>query len=247
MSRWLFLPATISYKIPTCLINSAKTSSFSRIAQLTNLKAVNISSTEFGDRDLAYLRELPNLRHLEMAMTNVNCVRLLNEPFLEKLNLLDVSAIDDGYVMTRGISRIEKIQQLGMAGCGIMDEHCVALAKCKSMKVLTLAVNRSITDRGVASLSPLKQLEWLDLSRTSVTPACTETLKLFPNLKKIEMNEVIHWTGNEYKKFETIMKKHNPEIEIILQDQPTYDTSTSIPGLPWKGRGLVPHINFFKM
>lgn len=224
----------------------AKTPAFSKIAQLKSLKALNLSSTDFSDKDLEFLRDLPNLRHLELAMTDISCAHLLDEPFLEQLNLLDVSAIDDGHVLTQAVSRIPNIQQLGIAGCGLVNAHCIALAKCKSLKVLTLAVNGHITNKGVANLLPLKQLEWLDLSMTSVTPAVSESLKQFPHLKKIEISH-IGWEPSEMAKFIAVMTKHNPSIEIIRIDLPTYDPKTSIPGLPWPARGLEPHINFTRM
>ncbi len=220
----------------------AKTPAFRKIALLTGLNALNVSGTAFSNRDFVFLREMPNLRHLNMAISDITCAGLMNEPFLSQLNLLDVSGIEDGAALTAQADKLTNIQQLALAGCALTDEDLTALAKCPSLKVLTLALNSRISDKGVANLLPLKQLEWVDLSMTSVTPACVESLKLFPKLKKVEIAKRL-WTDFDQGNFQAVLKKHNPNIEVYYQDLATFDGETCIPGLPWKARGLVPHIN----
>ncbi|HNB25219.1 MAG TPA: hypothetical protein PKZ32_22550, partial [Candidatus Melainabacteria bacterium] len=101
--------------------------------------------------------------------------------------------------------------------------------------------NNLITDEGVKYISNIPSLEWLDLSRTKVTPKCLDSLL---KLKKLRTLEIVPsaWSTAEVDAFSNALKEANPKIQIIYTNEVTLDPSVLLP-FRWGTAGLHTHTN----
>ncbi len=218
---------------------------FRQLSRLSGLRIINLSGTEFSDKDLKYIGYLPNLKYLNIATSAVSCRSLVDMPNLKDLACLDVTVLKDGELLAAKISSLPNLKQLVIAGSDIGDEDVAKIARSKSLKVLCLA-NNDITDEGVKELISLKTLEWLDLTQTPVTAKCAKYLAQMPNLRKVELEGV--FTKGEQRDFAQYMMEHNPKVTVLWENVSTMDMVACLPELPWRGSAIKPHLdlNFLK-
>ena len=67
------------------------------------------------------------------------------------------------------VAKLEQILAVDLFDQDVADEDLASLAGMKQLEVLVLSHNPRITDAGVAALSGLENLEYLDLTNTKVT------------------------------------------------------------------------------
>jgi serine/threonine protein kinase len=214
---------------------------YSHMKRLTGLQILNLSGTDFGNSELDSLDGMTKLRYLNLATTRVSCRSLLQSPILKQLNCLDVTGLYDGDVLGQEISTFANLRQLMMAGSEVKTEDLRNLAKSKSIKILCLAQNY-IVDSDLANLLPLKTLEWIDLSRTKVTPECGKYLAQMPNLKTVEIGQMFHGDASK-SSFIGYMRQRKPGVKLIMTDVATGDLASAMPEFPWAGNGTISHID----
>jgi hypothetical protein len=83
----------------------------------------------------------------------------------------------------------------------------------------------------------MKNLTWLDLSATAVSPNCIESLREMPGLKKLELGE-IEWTGEQKRTFEKALKHKLPSIKVFWTDEETSDLAKNLPDFKWDAGNL---------
>lgn len=213
---------------------------FNALKRFTDLRALNVSGTAFGDKDLPILQTFKKLQYLNLSHTDVDCANLLKLPCVYTLNGLDISHTNGADILVKNVYRFPKLHEITLSVNAFRDADIIGLARSKSLKVIDLSTN-TISDQGVASLLPLKTLEWLDLGRTVITPKVVESLKKFPNLKRVELG-IREWPQNVQDKFVKELKKSKPKIEVYFYDTFTHDPA-SLPGFHWLGPGFHGHAN----
>lgn len=164
-------------------------------------------------KGLKYLAGMQRLKHLDLR----RCDSITDEglPFLAgltQLEVLDMSVMprftDRGF---RQLKRLTNLRRLGITRTGIRDlkivasfkqleslnvpkeideaqlKHIVGLTK---MQRLSLEVCH-VTDKGLANLKHLQQIEWLDVHKTRISDRGIETLKQLPRLRYVHLSETL--------------------------------------------------------
>lgn len=214
---------------------------FNALKKFTDLRCLNVSGTAFGDKDLAILPYFKKLQYLNLSHTDVNCENLLKMPWFYNLNSLDVSHVVGSDLVIKAVEKFPRLYALAASVCGLGSGDIAWLAKSKTLRVLSLAQN-PISDVAISKLAPIKTLEWLDISKTLVTPKVAETIKKFPNLKTLEMGERPEWTASTREKFIAELKKTNPKLQVVFES-PTGHFPVILPGFNWQSIGLTAHAN----
>lgn len=219
---------------------SGNSSIYSIFKDFVGLRCLNVSGTNFSDRDLAILPSLKNLIYLNLSTTDVDCTQLAEYKEIYNLQFLDISHTNRPEDVLKLIPNFKNLQQLAVATNAIGDDEVKLIGKSKTIRVLNLCHN-IITDKGVSYLSNMQSLEWLDLSSTQITPGCVKSLVKLKNLKKLEIVPSA-WPTDLVDAFSLELKKANPKVQIVYQNRATYDPTVLLP-FRWDSIGLMTHTN----
>jgi len=154
------------------------------LQNLKGLKRLELRNSDFSDKELAYLKNLP-LEYLDISKTLVDGSGLAvmkTLTHLVNLNLANNSLIPSA---TANLTGLPKLKELYLSSTNVGDSDMANVSKLKLLTHLKLADNKKITDAGVASLATLPNLTMLELSGTSITIACAGDLKKMHNLKRL--------------------------------------------------------------
>jgi len=186
---------------------------------LTGLRTLNLNNTEIGDKGLQYVSNLKQLIRLDLGDTGVTGRGLVH---LYGLQLEDLSLMHDrvGDDELASLEGMQHLRVLRLIGSGIGDKAMVHLAKMRGLFMLRLSSNRGITDAGISHLLPLVNLDSLDLSETSVTPACAKYLKALPKLKSLSIS--FHkYSPTEIAAFKASL----PHVAVVDRMPVTHETT----------------------
>ncbi|MBA3994126.1 MAG: hypothetical protein C0469_11415 [Cyanobacteria bacterium DS2.3.42] len=214
-----------------------KSEGFQAIAGLTGLRALNVKNTLFNNSSLSSLDNLVNLRYANFNSTRVHGDGLSKMSILKYLNAIDVSNNSGMLPFCQNLFSLNNLYELQMQQCQLDDVTAKDVSRCQSLKVLCLSGNKDITDAGVSYLKDLKTLNWLDLTGTSVSPNCLESLIEMHSLKKVELDE-LDWSDTQKRSFEKAMKAKAPHIKIFWSDQETSNLAQNLPDFKWDAGNL---------
>ncbi len=214
-----------------------KSDGFSAIENLTGLKAINLKHTLFNNSALLSLEKLVNLRYANFNDTRVHGDGLAKLPILPNLNAMDVSNNSGMLPFCQTLCELKNLYELQMQNCQLDDVTAKDISQCQSLRVLCISQNKDITDAGVSYLKDLKNLAWLDLTATAVSPNCLESLVEMRSLRKVELGE-LDWTDSQKKAFEKKIKAKLPAVKIFWSDQETSNLGQNLPDFKWEAGNL---------
>jgi hypothetical protein len=142
---------------------------------------VNCGSTGFDDNDAKHLRELTNLKVLDLSrtqITNKGLVHLETMTELEGLDLSGTQVTDHGFAY---LKEMTKLDTLILEDTQISDQGLVHLKRMTRLDQLWLG-GTQISDAGLRHLSGLGKLESLSLYRTQISDAGLDDLARLTNL-----------------------------------------------------------------
>jgi hypothetical protein len=147
----------------------------SPLGKLKRLESVFLCKRDMRDIDLAFLRELPNLRSLEFlagpnpfhengsSVTDACAESIGQARNLRWLEIYNGDKLSDRFI--EGISQhLEELEHLHLGSDNLTDRSLQLLAKqCGNLKSIDL-YSKQFTDQGVAFLASAKQLQkvWLE-------------------------------------------------------------------------------------
>lgn len=147
----------------------------SPLGKLKRLESVFLCKRDMRDSDLAFLRELPNLRSLEFlagpnpfhengsSVTDACAESIGQAKNLRWLEIYNGGKLSDRFI--EGISQhLEELEHLHLGSDNLTDRSLQLLAKqCGNLKSIDL-YSKQFTDQGVAFLASAKQLQkvWLE-------------------------------------------------------------------------------------
>jgi hypothetical protein len=147
----------------------------SPLGKLKRLESVFLCKRDMRDIDLAFLRELPNLRSLEFlagpnpfhengsSVTDACAESIGQARNLRWLEIYNGGKLSDRFI--EGISQqLEELEHLHLGSDNLTDRSLQLLAKqCGNLKSIDL-YSKQFTDQGVAFLASAKQLQkvWLE-------------------------------------------------------------------------------------
>jgi Leucine-rich repeat (LRR) protein len=161
---------------------------FEHLSQLTSLRSLDIAFTEVEDDGFEQLSSLTKLESLAMGGNRLSGTALSSLKLLPALQSLDVG----------GMQRVDS----GRWGLALSEDNLRRLSELTGLRALTLTganLNDRRIDRpgnqlaqrtelpDISRLRALKNLEFLDLSRTPVLPAALAALKDLPNLHELRL------------------------------------------------------------
>ncbi len=215
---------------------------FAKLAKFRGLKALCVGKTGFGPEDLRFLAPLQSLLGLTVGYCDrLRASDLLNSPVLAHLECLDIADMRDGRAILEQINSLPNLHQLVADSCNLTDDDLRMLAKSKSLKIVSLSCNPKITDAGITNLKDMKQLTWLVISATSVTPKCVDSLASIRDLNHVELGGK-KWSKQEMQEFVAKLKRGKPKFQFAVDDQDPQDTLISMPDFPWKGPSFDSHV-----
>lgn len=160
------------------------------VSGLTQLESLDIAYTQVTDNGLDGLVPLTNLKELSIGRSKLNqnaleVLRLL--PTLEYLDLGGPHPGSGGYrarpgtpmpeQVPRAIAELKQLRVLRLSYSEINADGLRILAKLDQLQKLSLAGCSHMDDRAMAELTQLKNLKYLDVQATAVTPQGVATLK----------------------------------------------------------------------
>jgi hypothetical protein len=136
------------------------------------------------DADLARLKDLTELRTLDLARTNITDAGLVHLTGLTKLQALDLRGTGVWGAGLKSLAGLTQLRVLQLSHGWMRDAGLEHLKQITSLEELYLA-DTSITDAGLAHLSGLANLQTLDLSGTRVSDAGLAHLKVLRKLRTL--------------------------------------------------------------
>ena len=146
------------------------------------------SGFELTDEMLVHLRHLPNLQELNLDSPKITGVGLKHIANPGELNNLGLSgtAIDDEHLALA--SRFTGLKYLNLDRTRVSDQGLRHLQQSPLLKVLQLS-GTQVSDGGVEQLISLPALATLDVSDTKVTEACVASLLKIPKLRRVTFGD----------------------------------------------------------
>lgn len=154
---------------------------------VSNLKNVDLSFNDIGDKALIQLAKLPELTHLELDETNVSDAGMMKISQLSELSSLNVSGTSVSDAGLSHLSKLSKLTDLNLAGTNVGDPGAMSLIKLSKLVSLNLSGTK-VSDECVEQLSKLQCLVNLNLGGTQVGDSGMAFLKNFPQLTSIALN-----------------------------------------------------------
>ena len=138
------------------------------LKNLRLLESLTISH-HISDKGLAYIAELPDLKHLSVSDDRKNKIT------------------DHGLEM---LSKRKSLESLSIQGRGITDAGISRLVELKKLKHLSLQGSPLLTDKCMKSLTQLKSLSHLELLSDNITVSGLNQLNSLPGLKKLDVRNI---------------------------------------------------------
>lgn len=134
------------------------------LASLTNLEDLDLFASAVGNRGQSHLSNLTNLRRLQLSgLGTEEGLRHLTK--LTRLESLTIG-YGIGYPVTAAglghLQNMKNLSRLRMDGCEVSDEGLAIIGGFTKLESLMLE-RGTMTDAGMAHLSDLAQLRWLNL------------------------------------------------------------------------------------
>ena len=161
---------------------------FEHLAKLTALRSLDISYSQIDDSGVDLLAELPALERLAMGGTRIGLVALAALKLLPALRHLDVSGmqrVDSGHwgltlspAVLAELGALDSLVWLNLSGA-VLNDIGADRPGLKEEQRQSL--------EGLEKLARLKQLTYLDLSRTPVSSAGLRHLQALPQLRELRV------------------------------------------------------------
>jgi hypothetical protein len=158
---------------------------FEHLKQLDQLKRL-VCSDAITERGLAQLKELRQLRDLDLMNSVAAAPGIKHIATLTRLEELNLSSTDVGDAELECLKGMTQLRYLGLVGTKITDaglRHLEGLTRLRE-----LALNKTaVGDAGVAHLKGLSQLELLGLGETRITDAALPHVAGLKHLRDLQL------------------------------------------------------------
>jgi len=158
------------------------------VGEMTRLKFLDLSGTKITNDGLLHLKELKRLTRLCLEDTKVTEAGLENlEPLtaLEDLRLYLGRSVTD--VGAEHLSKLKSLRRV-TDNMELTDKGVAALARLPNLEQLELFGDR-VTDDAVRSAGQVKSLKWLDFQHCAITDDGLAALADMPNLELFRLYE----------------------------------------------------------
>jgi hypothetical protein len=152
-----------------------------------NVSGVHLRGAWVTDADLELLAAIPSLEKIDLSLsrvTDLGLLRLKNLPNVRELNLFFAELVtDEGLACMRDWKRIER---LNLRGTKVTDNTLALLAGKESIRALDIGY-AEVTDSGLQHLPKLPNLRELAFGGNKMTEIGLEVLRALPNLTRLDI------------------------------------------------------------
>jgi Leucine-rich repeat (LRR) protein/beta-lactamase regulating signal transducer with metallopeptidase domain len=184
---WDLLVREISQKnVPGLVLGSATDSDLKHLADLTELRHLDLAGTRITDAGLEHLKGLKSLQWLRLSRTQITDAGLEHLKGLtgsQWLLLSGTLVTDAGLAHLEGLTGL---QGLGLDSTKITDAGLEHLKTLTALQLLDLSSTK-ITDAGLEHLKVLSRLQMLYVSNMPITDAGVGHLKNLTTLQELDL------------------------------------------------------------
>jgi len=152
------------------------------LKSLTYLFATSISITS---QAIEQFNQMPNLKRLYISNTEIRQDSLLKLKHLHEYTELGIGDLGRVDKVLKKLANSKVLVVLSVDHADLTDDDLKVIGTMTELTSLTMDNNPKVTNQGLRNLLPLKNLKWLRMAGTSITPAAISDLKKFPKLESI--------------------------------------------------------------
>src|ERR1043165_6537452 len=149
--------------------------------------AVDLRSSWVTDSDIPRLAQMPDLKRLDLSLTRISdrgLRALKSAPAIEELNLYFAEQIsDEGTAVVKGWKHLKS---LDLRGTRITDNTLEILAGVLTLESLDIGWAQ-ITDTGLEHLTSLTNLRWLTMGGNKLTDTSLQFLRQMPQIEYLDI------------------------------------------------------------
>ena len=158
------------------------------IKKMNGLESLTvIGCTNVTDAGFAHLKELPQLKGLNVAPSNITDAGLANLTGLKNMWFLGLNGTMVSDAGLKHLVENSKITVLYLNGTRVTDAGLLFLETMKDMHWLDLGAT-GVTDAGLARLGHMSELQLLHLNSTAITDAGLAHLTKLPNIQSLHLS-----------------------------------------------------------
>ncbi|MBA3993598.1 MAG: hypothetical protein C0469_08730 [Cyanobacteria bacterium DS2.3.42] len=192
--------------------------SMQSIDHLKNLTYLNIADNEITDESIKYLNNLPELRNLYVGFTQMTEDGILRLKRLKEFTNFGTGRIPSVSRVLSKLKNSNKLILLSLTRSGLTNDDLKIIATMKLLEELSLDENLKLDDDSLKLLTPLTNLQRLDVSETKITGSSIPTFKNFPRLKRV-MVAINQWSGDDLNRFRATYPNILLTIKIKDKDE----------------------------
>jgi serine/threonine protein kinase len=192
-------------------------STMAYVSRYTSLTQLILNGLPVTDVGVGALEDLPNLIAVDLteSRASINALRKIKN--YKILTMLRIGGITGAKEAIADCLLNPNIRILGLPKSDLDDSDLAKLGKIP-LHSLDLMLNPKVTDRGIKGLAQNTQLIDLELLGTSITPACTQDLASFKNLRLLKLSAV-NWKKADLRTLKQVL----PENCLLLVAIPSPD------------------------
>jgi Leucine-rich repeat (LRR) protein len=149
--------------------------------------AVDLRSSWVTDSDIPRLAQMPDLKRLDLSLTRISdrgLRALKSAPAIEELNLYFAEQIsDEGTAVVKGWKHLKS---LDLRGTRITDSTLEFLGGVPTLEHLDIGWAQ-ITDTGLEHLTSLTNLRWLTMGGNKLTDTSLQFLRQMPQIEYLDI------------------------------------------------------------
>ena len=186
----------------------------SHLKSLTYLGANNLSIT---GAVIDQFNQMPNLKKLYIGNTEIRQDDLLRLKYLNDYTELGIGELGRVDKVIKKLANSKTICALSLDQTDLTDEDLKVVGTMSNLISITMDNNPKVTNQGLKYLLPLKNLSWMRIAGTSITPAAIEDLKKLPRL-----TDIVVFPDRFPAAVRERLKKELPRLDIGI-DQNLYN------------------------
>jgi hypothetical protein len=160
-----------------------------RLGELRNLERLELEEASLNDEQLAALGAVTTLRQVNLQHNPFNGSGLAAWHRLERLEVLYLSDTQVSDENLKHLARLPNLERLYVGDTGLGDDglkHVSQIEPLKFLDIDDLGHRPSrVTNRGIAQLAALRNLERLDLGEFPLNSAALDALESLPHLNTL--------------------------------------------------------------
>jgi serine/threonine protein kinase len=183
---------------------------FDYISHLTGIEMLQTNNSSLTGKSLASLNKLGKLEVLILNGMSSDCAWLANLKVLPQLRKFTLSDATDTKPILEKLAADCRLIELNLKNCSIGAEEIEQIVKLRSVYLLALPENPSVTNLSIEKMAAMPKLSDLDIHRTGITPAAINSLA---KIKKLALLHTTQGFFTEAQKKELSTKLgHNLDV-----------------------------------